>query len=135
MSGINSPNCYHCGDSCENERILFNEKNFCCNGCKTIYEILNQNDLTDYYTIENTPGVKNRMVGESFYKFLDIDEIADELFEFKEGDRRVVRLFLPEIHFGRAPPWRRFHQTLPDLSNSASFQPSVLWARFCGGDQ
>ena len=93
-----SPNCYHCGDFCENELIVFNSHNFCCNGCKTVYEILNQNNLSDYYRIENTPGIKNNQVSDSYYKFLDIEEIANPLFEFKENERRVVRLFLPEIH-------------------------------------
>ena len=90
--------CYHCGDSCENELIVYNGHNFCCNGCKTVYEILNQNDLSDYYSIENTPGIKNKQVNDSYYKFLDIEEIANPLFEFVENERRVVRLFLPEIH-------------------------------------
>lgn len=93
-----SLNCYHCGDSCENELIIFNDKNFCCNGCKSVYEILNFNNLSDYYTIENTPGTKKKQVADSYYKFLDIDEIADPLLEFKEAERRLVRLFLPEIH-------------------------------------
>lgn len=91
-------NCYHCGDSCENELVKFDDKNFCCYGCKSVYEILNQHNLSDYYQIENNPGVKKRTVSDNFYKFLDIDEIADSLFEFKENERRIVRLFLPEIH-------------------------------------
>lgn len=94
----NTFNCYHCGDTCENELIVFDDKNFCCNGCKTVYEILNQNNLSDYYSIENTPGIKNKKVNDGYYKFLEIDEIANPLFEFIENNRRVVRLFLPEIH-------------------------------------
>lgn len=93
-----APYCYHCGDSCKNELITFNDKNFCCYGCKSVYEILNQNDLSDYYKIENAPGIKNKTVNDNYYKFLDIEEIANPLFEFKEKERRVVRLFLPEIH-------------------------------------
>ena len=63
-----------------------------------VYEILNQNNLSDYYSIENTPGIKKNQVSNSFYKFLDIEEIANPFYEFKEEERRVVRLFLPEIH-------------------------------------
>lgn len=90
--------CYHCGDDCQDEQIFFDEKNFCCNGCKSIYEILNQNELGEYYQIELTPGLKGKQRGDHKYKFLDIEEIASPLYDFEEEDQRVVRLFLPEIH-------------------------------------
>ncbi|MCB0400677.1 MAG: heavy metal translocating P-type ATPase metal-binding domain-containing protein [Flavobacteriales bacterium] len=90
--------CYHCGDYCREELVVFDHKNFCCNGCKSVYEILNQNALTDYYSIEDTPGFKNKAVNANQYKFLDLDDIADTLIDFKEDNKRIVRLFLPEIH-------------------------------------
>ncbi|HAR74484.1 MAG TPA: hypothetical protein DCR77_13920, partial [Flavobacteriaceae bacterium] len=34
-------NCFHCGQRIEEEVIQFDEKDFCCQGCKTVYEILN----------------------------------------------------------------------------------------------
>ena len=48
--------CYHCGNDCESDKIEFNALLFCCNGCKTVYEILNANDLTCYYDLETAPG-------------------------------------------------------------------------------
>ena len=91
-------NCYHCGDTCENDSVTIKEKNFCCSGCKSVYEILNQHDLTKFYEFETTPGVKTQQHRIGQYKFLDIDEIAKPLFDFFEGDTRVIRLFLPSIH-------------------------------------
>ena len=41
--------CYHCGEDCVDEEVLFDEKKFCCNGCQTVYEILDQNDLLKMY--------------------------------------------------------------------------------------
>ncbi|MBV1924392.1 MAG: heavy metal translocating P-type ATPase metal-binding domain-containing protein, partial [Flavobacteriaceae bacterium] len=41
--------CYHCGDKCDVETIQHDEKSFCCNGCKTVYQIFSENDLTCYY--------------------------------------------------------------------------------------
>lgn len=38
-------NCFHCGQRIEEEVIQFDEKDFCCQGCKTVYEILNVNNL------------------------------------------------------------------------------------------
>ena len=34
--------CFHCGDNCTVDHIVYNEKDFCCNGCKTVCEILIQ---------------------------------------------------------------------------------------------
>ena len=39
--------CFHCGLTIEqNEEIDFDDKKFCCTGCKTVYEIFSSNDLT-----------------------------------------------------------------------------------------
>ncbi len=90
--------CYHCGDYCENQSIKVEEKNFCCNGCKSVYEILNSHHLNQFYKLETTPGTKNHKQNSNQYKYLDIDEIANPLFDFIDGNTRVVRLFLPSIH-------------------------------------
>ena len=50
-------NCYHCGNEVvENEVIVFSEKNFCCKGCQTVYDLFSANGLSTYYAFENTPG-------------------------------------------------------------------------------
>ncbi len=95
---MSNTNCFHCGDSCVDELVKFDNKSFCCNGCKSVYEILNHHQLDDYYDIESAPGTKNNNLNTNQYKFLDLDEIADTLYDFKEENKRVVRLFLPEIH-------------------------------------
>ena len=44
---MDTQNCFHCGlDIIKEEEIIFDDKNFCCNGCKTVYEIFSLNDLT-----------------------------------------------------------------------------------------
>ena len=48
--------CFHCGAPCDSVPINFDEKPFCCNGCKTVYEILNENELSCYYDFEQSPG-------------------------------------------------------------------------------
>ena len=50
-------NCYHCGlDIVKKDEIVYDEKSFCCAGCKTVYEIFTQNGLTQYYDYEKSPG-------------------------------------------------------------------------------
>ncbi|WP_053971749.1 heavy metal translocating P-type ATPase metal-binding domain-containing protein [Mangrovimonas sp. ST2L15] len=90
-------NCFHCGDSCENESITFDEKSFCCNGCKTVYEIFHENDLTCYYDLQQAPGATPKEI-EGKYNFLEQEAIIDKLLEFNDGQTQIVTLKIPHIH-------------------------------------
>lgn len=89
--------CYHCGDDCYKGQITVDEKDFCCAGCKTVYEILSENELCDYYTLESNPGVtqKNKT---ALFDFLDNQDIAKSLLEFSDGKHERVTLAIPNIH-------------------------------------
>jgi len=91
-------NCFHCGnDIVEYERILFDNKNFCCNGCKTVFEIFSNNGLECYYDFEKTPGsTPNLVLGK--YNFLDNNDIVSKLLDFQEDSIHIVRLYIPLIH-------------------------------------
>lgn len=96
MSGLS---CVHCGDDCGKYPITWDEKNFCCDGCKSVYEILNKHRLYDYYKIENSPGIKITTKDyHNKFAYLDIDEIRDKLFDFAEGNKKKATLFIPAIH-------------------------------------
>ena len=49
--------CYHCGTRCVADNIVADDKNFCCEGCLLVYEILNEKGLCDYYKIQEHPGL------------------------------------------------------------------------------
>jgi len=89
--------CYHCGDNCGGGRIGFDEKDFCCNGCKTVYEIFTSNGLSNFYEIEAKAGTTPNEVHKK-YDFLDQQEIASKLVEFDEEGVQVVNLSIPTIH-------------------------------------
>jgi Cu+-exporting ATPase len=46
--------CFHCGEDCGKHPITIEEKHFCCEGCKMVFEILNKSGLCDYYAISKT---------------------------------------------------------------------------------
>jgi Cu+-exporting ATPase len=103
MEGIKTANalntvCYHCGESCPDNNISINEKRFCCAGCKLVYEILNENSLCRYYSIEEHPGItlKNKVNGKKF-SYLDNKDISSKLTEFA-GRYMSVLLYIPSIH-------------------------------------
>lgn len=95
---MNTQNCFHCGnDIVKTEEILFEDKSFCCLGCKTVYEIFSQNDLTSYYDFEKAPGATPQEV-HGKYDFLDNREIVSRLLEFEEETVHIVSLYIPHIH-------------------------------------
>lgn len=91
-------NCYHCGNEVvENEVIVFSEKNFCCKGCQTVYDLFSANGLSTYYDFENTPGATPKDVTTK-YAYLDNATIIDTLLDFKEGNTQIIQLYIPHIH-------------------------------------
>lgn len=90
--------CFHCGLDVEKEvKIVFDEKLFCCNGCKTVYEIFSLNDMTCYYDFEKSPGATPQDI-KGKYDFLDNESIVSKLLEFREDKTAIVSLNIPHIH-------------------------------------
>ena len=94
---MNSNNCFHCGNDCDSNVIVLDDKNFCCNGCKTVYEILSSNDLNYYYDIQSAAGATPKAI-DGRYAFLDSTAITERLIEFNDGDIQIVNLHIPHIH-------------------------------------
>lgn len=95
---MDAKNCFHCGiEIIKKDEILFDEKSFCCNGCKTVYEIFSQNDMSCYYDFQAAPGATPLDI-QGKYDFLDNDEIVTKLLEFKEDATAIVSLYIPHIH-------------------------------------
>lgn len=89
--------CFHCGEACKDDHLIFEEKDFCCNGCKTVFEILHESDLTYYYDLEERPGISPKHAEEK-YDFLDNPEIAEKLLEFNENNTQIVSFLIPSMH-------------------------------------
>ena len=90
--------CYHCGDECNDDSIRIDEKLFCCNGCKTVYEILDENKLCNYYNLEESPGISpNFGLGKRF-DYLDDQSIAQKLVDFQDESFSKVTFHIPQMH-------------------------------------
>ncbi|WP_299334548.1 heavy metal translocating P-type ATPase metal-binding domain-containing protein [uncultured Psychroserpens sp.] len=89
--------CFHCGDDCSISIISYDDKNFCCNGCKTVYEIFSENDLTCYYDLEASPGAVPKEI-QGKYDFLSQENIIEKLTEFNDGNTQIATLYIPHIH-------------------------------------
>ncbi len=89
--------CFHCGLDAESTPITYDDKLFCCNGCKTVYEIFSLNDLSCYYDLQNAPGATPKEI-EGKYDFLDNAEICNKLLEFNDNKIQIITLYVPHIH-------------------------------------
>ncbi|MBZ0180990.1 MAG: heavy metal translocating P-type ATPase metal-binding domain-containing protein [Melioribacteraceae bacterium] len=90
--------CYHCGDICKDNSIAINEKVFCCNGCKTVYELLDANDLCNYYNIDDKPGITKNYSAVRNYDFLDDQELKSKLIDFTDGKITTITFYIPQMH-------------------------------------
>ncbi len=92
------PQCDHCGEICDTELIAFQEKQFCCVGCKTVYEILSENQLGTFYQLEQTPGLQLRGREMEDYAWLEEEEAIDKLCDYRDEELIKITLHLPQIH-------------------------------------
>jgi Cu+-exporting ATPase len=90
--------CAHCGDECTQNDILWEDKHFCCSGCQTVYELLDQNNLCNYYELDTQPGIKVRPSISEQYSYLDDEDIVDRIIRFKNEDTIHVSFHIPTIH-------------------------------------
>jgi P-type Cu+ transporter len=91
--------CTHCGEECEQVPIRMEDKNFCCQGCKTVYQLLNNTGLCDYYSLNENPGINQRVqVRKDKFAFLDDEAIRQKLISFSDDQQTHVSFYLPHIH-------------------------------------
>lgn len=92
--------CYHCGENCEPDSLQFEDKNFCCQGCKLVYEVLASNDLCEYYSIENKPGASQKDTKKSSNQFdyLNDQLVVSKLLDFKNDHESHITFYIPLIH-------------------------------------
>jgi Cu+-exporting ATPase len=79
--------------------IVFEQKAFCCDGCKLVYEILEHNGLCDYYKLQEHPGLtKIKALRSDKFAYLDDASIAQKLYSFTDGKQAMITLQVPGIH-------------------------------------
>jgi len=94
---MNNNSCFHCGDDCSKVPIIFNDKSFCCNGCKTVFEIFNDNNLNCYYDLQQSPGAIPKVI-QGKYDFLSQENIIEKLTEYRSDTTEITTLYIPHIH-------------------------------------
>jgi len=91
--------CHHCGTPCPARAFALGDKSFCCAGCRTVFEILSQHDLTHYYELDDAPGITLRsQPGAGVYSYLDDEAVRLRLLDFTDGRTSRVTFRIPAMH-------------------------------------
>jgi len=91
--------CYHCGDALPEPPLIFNDKAFCCEGCKTVFRILDENGLCTYYDLEKHPGISLKNAkAQARFAYLDSPDITAKLVEYQDEQQVQTTFYLPQIH-------------------------------------
>ena len=74
-------------------------KAFCCEGCRQVYLLLNENNLCTYYNFDKNPGIKakGKFISERF-AYLDDEITAKKLVQFSSETQTNVTFSLPQMH-------------------------------------
>lgn len=91
--------CTHCGDDCPEQPIMLQEQPFCCQGCKAVYELLQANNLCQYYSLDEHPGRKVADVElPGRFDYLDSEAVQTQLLSFRSPTLARLTLTLPQMH-------------------------------------
>ncbi|MBL8000710.1 MAG: heavy metal translocating P-type ATPase metal-binding domain-containing protein [Flavobacteriales bacterium] len=113
--------CYHCGETCREEHRVHEEKDFCCQGCQVVYDLLQESGLCEYYRLEDRPGTRHKAAAEEARpELFDLPEVRDRLVEYSEDGITRVRLHIPQMHCSSCI-WL--------LENLHKLQPAIIRSR------
>lgn len=84
--------CFHCHEPCRVEAIAFDDKKFCCTGCKAVYELFSEGELAEFYESRSFDKQEDK------YDFLNDPVLAAPFVTFRSDDYIRLKLKLPAIH-------------------------------------
>lgn len=90
-------NCYHCGDDCLTNDFIIEEKQFCCQGCQSVYQILAGNGFCSYYNYNEHPGA-TRARADKRFDYLNEPTIVSELLDYTDEQISIITFYIPHIH-------------------------------------
>ena len=93
------PKCTHCGESCLGGKAVSGAENFCCLGCQTVYTLLTNGGLSQFYRLASTPGQRvGTTIAQHQWSYLDDEVLQQHLFDFADDRSAKITLHLPTIH-------------------------------------
>jgi len=91
--------CYHCGARIRGAMFASRSHAFCCQGCLTVFELLTENGLADFYNLSEAAGVRIKGAPqEEVFKYLDEATVRERLVDFADDRMTKATFHIPTIH-------------------------------------
>ncbi len=91
--------CDHCGEPCVGGGFRVDDRAFCCLGCQTVFSLLREGGLTDFYTIAPRPGKRvEPSARPDRWVFLNDPGVAARLLDFSDDKIARVTFQVPAVH-------------------------------------
>lgn len=94
---VKEKKCFHCGDNLDVTPYVSGNHNFCCLGCQTVYQVLNESNLQNYYRYNQHPG-KSQKGLKADLSYLDEPNIVAKLVDYKDEEMTIITFYIPVIH-------------------------------------
>ena len=116
--------CTHCDEPVVRPIYDLSQTNvFCCHGCKTVFDVMHNKGLTDYYEIKQRAGSYKRRAPVNFraskYDYLDDVDFKHEYSYKNSNEYQTMEFYLEGIHC-LACLWliEKLPTLMPDIVNS-----------------
>ena len=93
--------CRHCGDTCAAEGVRTAAGTFCCNGCASVFALLEAHGLTQFYACDPDAGVSQRTASARAadrFAVLDDPAVANRFVDAHDGTFSHVTFSVPSLH-------------------------------------
>jgi len=93
--------CRHCGDACAADGIRNGAGTFCCAGCASVFELLQEHGLTQFYACAPDAGVSQRTAGTrdaDRFAVLDDPAVALRFVDAHDGTFSHATFSVPSLH-------------------------------------
>lgn len=99
MESIVQTHCHHCQLPIKDNKVLFADYEFCCHGCESVYRLLNDHNLCQYYELDENAGLKiDANSNSNKYDYLDKEEVKAKILRYTDGKLAHVVFHIPHIH-------------------------------------
>jgi Cu+-exporting ATPase len=90
--------CHHCGTACS-DAIRQDAQVFCCEGCKLVFQLLDEKGLCQFYDLQPHAGLKAKgKFTSNDFAYLNDPDLLPKLANFHSDTRVNIRFHIPAMH-------------------------------------
>lgn len=93
--------CRHCGDPCADQSVATSAGPFCCSGCASVFTLLQEHGLTQFYACDPQAGLSQRQAAQrdrGRFAVLDDEAVAARFIDAHDGTFAHATFSVPSLH-------------------------------------